>query len=76
MRTFYHVTKTEKGWEGKREDKNHPVAKGDTKKEVMAETIAIAKKHQPSSVRIHGVNGRIQEERTYPRTSDPHGSRG
>ena len=31
---------------------------------------------QPSSLRIHGKNGRIQEERTYPRGSDPYPPRG
>jgi hypothetical protein len=76
MRTVYHVTKTENGWQGKREDRPLAAVKGTTKREVMAETIAAAKRHEPSSVRIHGVNGRIQEERTYPRSSDPRGSRG
>ena len=28
------------------------------------------------SVKIHKANGRIQEERTYPRRRDPEGSRG
>jgi hypothetical protein len=28
------------------------------------------------SVRIHKVKGRIQEERTYPRSKDPRGSKG
>lgn len=76
MRTIYHVTKTEKGWEGKREDRPLAAVKGTTKREVVAETIAVAKKHEPSSVRIHKADGRFQEERTYPRSSDPHGSRG
>jgi hypothetical protein len=30
----------------------------------------------PTSLRIHGLNGRIQEERTYPRSADPRGSKG
>lgn len=30
----------------------------------------------PTSVVIHGMNGRIQEERTYPRGADPRRSRG
>lgn len=75
-RKVYHVTKTDSGWQGKREDKMIPAAKGATKREVVQKTIEVAKQHEPSSVRIHGVNGRIQEERTYPRSSDPHGSRG
>ena len=31
---------------------------------------------QGGSVRIHKVNGRVQEERTYPRGKDPKGSKG
>ncbi len=76
MRHNYHVTKSEKGWEGHREGKNHAVAKGATKKEVVSEMIRVAKKHQPSSLRIHKVDGRFQEERTYPRSSDPAKSKG
>lgn len=30
----------------------------------------------PVSVKIHKENGRIQEERTYPRKADPRGSKG
>lgn len=31
---------------------------------------------RPVSVRIYGKNGRIQEERTFPRSADPRKSRG
>jgi hypothetical protein len=71
MRESFHVTKTSKGWEGHREGKERPVAKGTTKKEVVSEMIRVAKHHQPSSLMIHKVDGKIQEERTYPRSSDP-----
>jgi hypothetical protein len=71
MRENFHVTKSAKGWEGHREGKERPLARGATKKEVVSEMIRLAKHHQPSSLRIHKVDGRIQEERTYPRSSDP-----
>ncbi len=71
MRHYYSVTKSEKGWEGHREGKNHAIAKGTTKKEVVGEMIRVAKNHQPSSLRIHKQDGKIQEERTYPRSTDP-----
>jgi hypothetical protein len=71
MRHNFYVTKSTKGWEGHREGKNHAVAKGPTKKEVVSEMIRHAKQHQPSSLKIHKVDGRIQEERTYPRSTDP-----
>lgn len=71
MRHEFYVTKSEKGWEGHREGKAHAIAKGVTKKEVVSEMIRHAKHHQPSSLKIHKVDGKIQEERTYPRSSDP-----
>ena len=71
MRHNYHVTKSEHGWIGRREDKHHAMAKGTTKKEVVSEMIRVAKHHQPSSLRIHKTDGSIQEERTYPRSTDP-----
>lgn len=71
MRHNFHVTKTEDGWVGRKEGKHHALATGETKKQVVAEMIKIAKHHQPSSLKIHKSDGSFQEERTYPRTSDP-----
>ena len=71
MRHNFYVSKSEKGWEGHRNGKNHAIAKGVTKKEVVSEMIKVAKKHQPSSLKIHKTDGKIQEERTYPRSTDP-----
>jgi hypothetical protein len=76
MREHFYVTKSDEGWVGRREGKNHPMVKGSTKKEVVSEMIRVAKHHQPSSLRIQKMNGKFQEERTYPRTSDPSTSRG
>jgi hypothetical protein len=36
----------------------------------------MAKHAGNSSVYIHGTNGRIQEERTYPRSADPRETKG
>ncbi len=44
---------------------------GENKKEVVDRTIAMAKNHTMSSVVIHKADGTIQEERTYPRSTDP-----
>ncbi len=76
MRNNFHVTKTEDGWVGRKENTHHALAKGATKKQVVSEMIKVAKHHQPSSLKIHRMNGSFQEERTYPRTSDPAGSKG
>lgn len=76
MRTSYHVTKTETGWKGQKEGASTPSITGTTKKEVVDKTIGLAKKDKLSQVIIHKTDGKIQEERTYPRSSDPRGSRG
>lgn len=36
----------------------------------------VARKHKKASVVIQKANGRIQEERTYPRSSDPRKTKG
>jgi hypothetical protein len=71
QRTTYHVTKTEEGWKGKKEGGERASVTGDTKEEVMKKTIELAKKQEDSSVVIHKKDGKIQEERTYPKSSDP-----
>ena len=70
-RKTYHVTKTDDGWQGKAQGGERASVKGNTKEEVVKKTIEIAKKQESSSVKIHKVDGKIQEERTYPRSSDP-----
>jgi hypothetical protein len=48
-----------------------------TKAQAVRDTATAAKRlGGPVSVRIHGLNGRIQEERSYPRGGDPRRSRG
>jgi hypothetical protein len=70
-RVKYHVTKTEEGWQGKKEGGERASVKADTKEEAVQKTIEIAKKQDESSVIIHKKDGEIQEERTYPKSSDP-----
>lgn len=59
------------GWRGEARGSTRAVAKGENKAEVVKRTIEVAKKQPKAQVRIKGKNGRIQEERTYPRSSDP-----
>jgi hypothetical protein len=48
-----------------------------TKAEALQRATATAKREPDSvSLRIHGLNGQIQEERTYPRSADPRRSKG
>ena len=70
-RKNYHVTKTDDGWQGKLEGGQRASVKGETKAEVVKKTIELAKNQENSSVRIHKTDGKIQEERTYPKKSDP-----
>ena len=60
-----------KGWQGKLEKGERASVVGTTKKEVIQRTIEIAKRQANSSVKIHKMDGKFQEERTYPRKSDP-----
>ena len=59
------------GCRGEAKGSTRAVAKGDNKAEVVKRTIEVAKKQPKAQVRIKGRNGRIQKERTYPRSSDP-----
>lgn len=70
-RKNYHVTKTDDGWQSKLEGGQRASIKAKTKAEVVKKTIEIAKNKENSSVRIHKTDGKIQEERTYPKKSDP-----
>jgi len=70
-RTTYHVTKSDDGWQGKKEGGERASVKGNTKEEVLKKTIEIAKNQGDASVVIHKQDGKIQEERTYPKGSDP-----
>lgn len=70
-RKKYHITKTDNGWKSALENSKRASVTGPTKAEVQQKTIEMAKRGGNSSVIIHGQNGRIQEERTYPRSSDP-----
>jgi hypothetical protein len=49
---------------------------GETKQDAVAYAIKQAKAHQPSQLIIHKRDGKIEEERTYPRSSDPRRSKG
>ncbi|WP_337968049.1 DUF2188 domain-containing protein [uncultured Flavobacterium sp.] len=71
-RKTYHVTKTEDGWKGELENGKRASVIGTTKEEVVQKTIEIAKNYDGNSnVIIHKKDGKFQEERTYPKSSDP-----
>jgi hypothetical protein len=50
---------------------------GSTKDDLVRNVAqAVRQTGTPTSVRIHGMNGRIQEERTYGKGADPRRSKG
>lgn len=71
----YHLQKKNDEWWLRKAGSNRAVMKADTKENAILEMRGYMKTHE-GSVRIHKVNGRIQEERTYPRSKDPRGSMG
>lgn len=71
------VVKKRDGWAGQSSGRTVPDTKASTKAEAVKKVAAAAKRNpQPVSVRIHKADGKIQEERTYPRSADPRRSRG
>lgn len=70
------VVKKGSGWVGQTKS-GQAVAKAPTKAEAVKKTAKVAKADpQPVTVKIHKLDGKIQEERTYPRAADPRGSKG
>ncbi len=65
--------KEEKTWQVIRLCKpyNDQISLNKTKREAIRKGVDTAKFNQPSQLLIKLKNGRIQEERTYPRKSDP-----
>ncbi len=69
------VVKKGDGWVG--ESAGRVVTRAETKAETVRKTAEVARATpEPVTVKIHKQNGRIQEERTYPRKADPRRSRG
>jgi hypothetical protein len=69
------VVKKGDGWVG--ESGGKVVSRGETKDEAVHNTAKVAKADtEPVTVKIHNVDGKIQEERTYPRSADPRTSKG
>jgi hypothetical protein len=68
----YHITKARdgEGWNLKAEGGKRATLTAETKAEIIKETREFAQGKE-ISVKIHTGDGKIQEERTYPRSSDP-----
>ena len=70
----YHVTQQDDGrWRLKGENAKRAVGIYDTQKEAIGRGSQLQVDH---SVKVHGCDGKIREERTYPRSADPYPPRG
>jgi hypothetical protein len=71
------VVKKRDGWAGESGGRTVPGTKARTKAEGVKRTAAASKKgREPVSVRIRKLDGKIQEERTYPSPPIRAGARG
>ena len=75
----YHIVKkigdSGRHWILKEEHSDDVIIKTKTKFSIIQEMREFMG-NKKGSVKIHKMNGRIQEERTYPRSYDPIGSKG
>ena len=76
-RKVYSVEKrsSKPGWKVKQQG-GKTVAKSKTKAAAVKNATQVARKDKRASVVIRKTNGRIQEERTYPRGADARKSKG
>ncbi|MFV8369483.1 DUF2188 domain-containing protein [Flavobacterium sp. LB2R40] len=72
----YHLTKEDDQWKLTGEGNERASKVFETKKEAVQQSAEFLKNNQGGSLKIHLENGRIQEERTYPKSSDPKKSKG
>lgn len=67
----YHIVKDSGHWALKKEGATQATYTASTKEEIIRKTQEFMK-NKTASVKIHKEDGTIQEERTYPRSADPH----
>ncbi|BAO56124.1 DUF2188 domain-containing protein [Nonlabens marinus] len=73
----YHLSKKGENWQLKKEGNQRATETFEgTKSDAIKESSAHLKKGEGASLRIHKTDGKIQEERTYPRSKDPKSSKG
>jgi hypothetical protein len=71
------VVKKGSGWAAESGGSTVRGTKAPTKAKAVKATAGVAKRApEPVSVKIHKEDGRIQEERTYPSSADPHSRKG
>ena len=71
----YFITKDGDDWKLKKEGSQRATKVADTKSDIIKQTQKFAEGKE-ISVKIKGVDGKFQEERTYPKSRDPKKSKG
>ena len=71
----YHLTKKDGEWRLKKENAERSTKTFESKESAMDYSKDFMTNHG-GSLKIHKGNGLFQEERTYPRSSDPKKSKG
>ncbi|MGK9065377.1 DUF2188 domain-containing protein [Stutzerimonas chloritidismutans] len=71
----YHITHDDDRWVLREEGDKRALIEAGTKEDIIAETRDYMKL-RTASVKIHTADGKIEEERTYPRDQDPRATRG
>ncbi|MGH8417748.1 MAG: DUF2188 domain-containing protein [Pseudomonas sp.] len=71
----YHITKTDNGWALTKQGAERASKTAATKAEIMALASEFLD-GKTASLKVHKEDGKIQEERTYPRSADPAKSKG
>lgn len=66
----YHLIKEDDEWKLRRHGATRPALTFDNKQEAV-DGSAEFMRERGGSLKIHKTNGRVQEERTYPRKADP-----
>lgn len=74
-RTRYHVTPGGGDWKVQREGSSRASGRFGTKSQAVSRAREMARR-KGGQLFIHGQDGKIQEERTYPRSTDPRRSPG
>ena len=67
----YHLTKKDNQWKLKEEGKERASKVFDNKQDAVKQSADFIKNKDGGSLKIHLENGKIQEERTYPKKDDP-----
>lgn len=71
----YEIQHDGEKWKLQREGGNRALRSADTKADIMKSGTEYMRDHG-GSLKVRGQNGQYQEERTYPRSSDPKRSKG